>query len=239
LKIKGVLNMRKRLFICIALLTLAVGASAQKAERDYLRRGNRAFKDSTFVNAEIDYRKAIDANPSSAIGRYNLGNALLYQRKPKDAMEEYTLAAKIEKDKSKLAQIYHNMGTMFLAGKDYANAVKLLREALLNNPKDNETRYNYALAKKLLKNQQQQQQQNKDKQDQQKEQQQKEQEKKQEQKQQEQQKQEQQQQQQQNQMSKENAEQMLQSVMQDEKETQDKVKKQQVIMQGGKLEKDW
>ena len=39
-------------------------------------------------------------------------------------------------------------------------------------------------------------------------------------------------------MSKENAEQLLNSVMQDEKDVQDKVKKQQVI-QGGRLEKDW
>ena len=41
-----------------------------------------------------------------------------------------------------------------------------------------------------------------------------------------------------NEMSKENAEQLLNSVMQDEKDVQDKVKKQQVL-QGGRLEKDW
>lgn len=42
-----------------------------------------------------------------------------------------------------------------------------------------------------------------------------------------------------NQMSKENAEQLLNSVMQDEKDVQDKVKKQQKVLQGGRLEKDW
>ena len=42
-----------------------------------------------------------------------------------------------------------------------------------------------------------------------------------------------------NQMSKENAEQLLNSVMQDEKDVQDKVKKQQKVIQGGRLEKDW
>ena len=39
-------------------------------------------------------------------------------------------------------------------------------------------------------------------------------------------------------MSKENAEQLLNSVMQDEKDVQDKVKKQQKVLQGGRLEKD-
>ena len=40
-------------------------------------------------------------------------------------------------------------------------------------------------------------------------------------------------------MSKENAEQLLNSVMQDEQNTQDKVKKQQQAVQGTRLEKDW
>ena len=51
-------------------------------------------------------------------------------------------------------------------------------------------------------------------------------------------KQQQQQDQQQQQMSKENAEQMLQAAMQDEKDVQEKVKKM-MQMQGRKLEKDW
>ena len=48
----------------------------------------------------------------------------------------------------------------------------------------------------------------------------------------------QQQQQQQNQMSKENAEQLLNAVMQDEKDVQEKVKKQ-LQMRGKKYDKDW
>ena len=34
---------------------------------------------------------------------YNLGNALLMQQKAKDAMEQFEAAARVEKDKSKLA----------------------------------------------------------------------------------------------------------------------------------------
>ena len=134
----------------------------------------------------------------------------------------------------KLAHIYHNMGVIFQAGKDYAKAVDAYKMSLRNNPTDHETRYNLALAQKMLKDQQNQQNQdqnqdqNKDKQKDQKQDEKKDQqqppksEKKQD-----------------NQMSKENAEQLLNSVMQDEKDVQDKVKKQQKVMQGGRLEKDW
>ena len=232
--------MRNRTIGIILLLLTAISVSAQKAERDYIRKGNRAYKDSTYVNAEVNYRKAIDVNPKSAISMYNLGNTLMQQNKLQEAMEQFVAATKMENDKGNLAQIYHNMGVIFHSGKDYAKAVEAYKESLRNNPKDNETRYNLALAQKMLKDQEQNQQnqdQNQDKKEQEKEQD----KDKQDQNQQDQQNQDQQQQPpqpQENQMSKENAEQLLKSVMQDEKDVQDKVKKQQVI-QGGRLEKDW
>lgn len=57
----------------------------------------------------------------------------------------------------KLAHIYHNMGVIFQAGKDYAKAVDAYKMSLRNNPTDHETRYNLALAQKMLKDQQNQQ----------------------------------------------------------------------------------
>ena len=226
------------LFAVFALL--AAGASAQKAERDYIRKGNRFFNDSVFVDAEVNYRKALEANPKSTVSMYNLGNTLSQQQKFKEAMEQYVAAGKIEKDKMKLAHIYHNMGVLFQAGKDYGQAVEAYKMSLRNNPKDDETRYNLALAQKLLQNQDQNQDQNKDNQEN------KQDQKQDQNKQNNDQKQDDQQQQQppkpekkENEMSKENAEQLLNSVMQDEKETQDKVKKQQQVIQGGRLEKDW
>ena len=230
-------------------MLLCVGAgqalAQDKTDRDYLRSGNKLYNDSLFIKAEVDYRKALELNPKSTDAMFNLGNALLMQQKAKEAMEQYESVSKIEKDKEKLAQIYHNMGVILQSSKQLPQCIEAYKEALRNNPKDNETRYNLALAQKLLKDQQQdqqnqqqeqqqQQEQKEDKQDQNQNQ------KEQEQKDQQQQQQEQQQQQQQNkdEMSKENAQQLLNAVMQDEKNVQDKVKKQLQI-QGKKLEKDW
>ena len=228
-------------YVWLALMVfVSVSAFAQKAERDYIRKGNRAFKDSVYVDAEVDYRKALEANPQSTIARFNLSNTLLWQNKAQEAMNELVDAARIEKDKGRKAQIFHNMGVIFHTTKEYDKAIEMYKESLRNNPSDDETRYNLALAQKMLKDQQQNQQNQDQDQNQQDQQKQQEQQQNQDQQQQQQQQdqQQQQQQQQQDEMSKENAEQLLNSVMQDEQNTQDKVKKQQVI-QGSRLEKDW
>ncbi len=227
--------------LMVGLLMVSATAFGQKTVRDYLRSGNKLYKDSTFVKAEVDYRKALELDPKSTDAMYNLGNALLMQQKAKDAMEQLEAASKVEKDKKKLSQIYHNMGVILQSSKQYPQCIEAYKKALRNNPADDETRYNLALAQKLLKDQQQNQDQNKqqeqkqDKKDDDKQQKNKEQ---QDQKKKDQQNQNQQQQQNQNQMSKQNAEQLLKAAMQDEKNVQDKVKKG-VRIQGRKLEKDW
>lgn len=140
--------LKMKYILFAAFLLLAVGVSAQKAERDYIRKGNRLFNDSVFVDAEVNYRKALEVNPKSAVSMYNLGNTLSQQQKFQEAMEQYDSASKIEKDKMKLAHIYHNMGVLFQAGKDYAKAVDAYKMSLRNNPADHETRYNLALCSK-------------------------------------------------------------------------------------------
>ena len=229
--------MTKKFYILSLLLVAsAVQVFAQqKTDRDYLRSGNKLYNDSLFIKAEVDYRKALEINPKSTDAMFNLANALLMQQKAKEAMEQYESVSKIEKDKDKLAQIYHNMGVILQSSKQLPQCIEAYKESLRNNPKDNETRYNLALAQKQLKDQQQdqqeQQQQKKEEQEQQQNQDQQEQDQKDQQ-------QNPQQQQNKNEMSKENAQQLLNAVMQDEKNVQDKVKKQ-IQIQGKKLEKDW
>ena len=235
--------MMKKFYILSMLLFVgtAHGLAQNKTDRDYLRSGNKLYNDSLFIKAEVDYRKALEINPKSTDAMFNLANALLMQQKAQEAMEQYESVSKIEKDKEKLAQIYHNMGVILQSSKQLPQCIEAYKESLRNNPKDDETRYNLALAQKQLKDQQQdqqnqdqqqqQQQQKEEKQDQNKDQQQQEQKDQQQQNQQ-------QQQQNKNEMSKENAQQLLNAVMQDEKNVQDKVKKQLQI-QGKKLEKDW
>ena len=144
MKVKGYI-------LCMCLALTAVAGYGQKTDRDYLRSGNKLYKDSLFVKAEVDYRKALELNPKSADAMYNLGNALMMQEKAKEAMEQFDAASRLEKDKKKLAQIYHNMGVILQSSKQLPQCIEAYKQSLRNNPKYNETRYNLALAQKQLK----------------------------------------------------------------------------------------
>lgn len=232
--------MLKRIYLLNTFLCCVLIATAQQmTESDHIRNGNKLYADSLFEKAEVEYRKALELNPKSTDAMYNLGNALFCQatqskEKGDEALQQYTTAAKLETDKGKLSQIYHNLGTLYYTAQQYPQSVEAYKESLRNNPYDNETRYN--LAKAMFMNKQQQNQEQQQDQQQQEQQQQ-------EQQQQEQQSQEQQQQQQaqqnEEQISKENAEQILNALMQDEKDIQEKQKKMMQQHQGKTFDKDW
>ncbi len=215
------------------LLLVAVGMQAQ-SDRKMIRQGNKLYRKGNVAEAEVSYRKAVERNERNAQANYNLGNALMGQRKDSLAITQLEKAAKLETNPLRRAQAYHNMGVICQQHRMFGEAIEAYKEALRNNPTDNETRYNLALCKRQQQEQQQDQNQqnkdnkeNKDKQDQQKQdQQQKQDEKKQE-------------QQQKQQMSKENAEQLLNAAMQEEKQTQERMKKAQQQPQKRRLEKNW
>lgn len=229
----------------LSLLSVPAMTFAQKQERMHLRKGNALFEDSAYVDAEIEYRKALDADPKSVKAKYNLGNALANQEKTDDALKEYVSAAMAAKTKEEKARIYHNAGVALQKQKKYGECIEAYKNALKANPADDETRYNLALAQKMLKDQQQQQQQHNEQQQDKKDQQQQQQDQKQNQNNQndkkdnEQENQDQQQSQPQQQMSKENAEQLLNAVKQEEQNVRNKVQKQMQNASSRSLEKDW
>lgn len=231
--------MTKHYLLLFVLLGVASSLSAQKAERKHIREGNKQYKEQKYTDAEIEYRKGLEVNGRSAEGTYNLGNSLYRQNKNKEAISQYESMSAIEKDKTRLAATYHNMGNAYLKEKDLQKGIEAYKQSLRMNPNDDSTRYNLALAQKMLADQQQQQQ---DQEEEQKQEEKEEQQQKQDQQKQQQQKQDDQQKQQpqQQSMSKENAEQLLQAIQQDEKNTQQKVKEQQMQQQQRrKTDKDW
>ena len=216
------------------LLLVAASSSAQTTDRQYIRQGNKLFGTGDFANAEVSYRKALEKNPRNPQAAYNLGNALMAQKKDSAAIVQFESAAKMETNPLRKYQSYHNMGVICQSHKMYGEAIEAYKNALRLNPNDDETRYNLVLCKhqKQKQDQQQQnqqQQQQKDKQEQ-KQDQQEQQKDKQEQKKQEQQK---------PQMSKENAEQLLNAAIQNEKQTQDRMKKAQQQPQRRNIQKNW
>lgn len=118
--------------------------------KTYLSDGSVELADGDFPDAEFNYRKAIAINPSEEIGKYNLGNAYYNKEKNEEAMIRYQQAASVAKTKKEKHKAFHNLGNTFMNAKDYQAAVEAYKNALRNNPKDDETRYNLALAKEML-----------------------------------------------------------------------------------------
>ncbi len=136
--------------ILILLLCVATMSYAQ-TDRQFVRNGNKHFYKQQYDKAEVQYRKAVSNNPSNPQALYNLGCALMMQNKDSAAIVQYQKAIKVEKNKLRLASVYHNIGVICQNHKMYGDAIKAYEQSLRNNPKDNETRYNLALCKKMQK----------------------------------------------------------------------------------------
>lgn len=142
--------------VTYSLLLCSLVTFSQEKEKDkkdeYLSKGNKEFSKKEYVEAEADYRISQSKNPTNPQSMYNLGNAIYRQGKPSEAMYAYFDAIEKAETKKDKHRAYHNLGNMFMEQKDYQTAVEAYRNALRNDPYDEETRYNFALAKEMLKN---------------------------------------------------------------------------------------
>ncbi len=250
--------MRKCLIIIFLLSSLPLWSQADKKA---VRKGNREFRKEHFAEADIEYRRALNADTSSVKAAYNLANAL-YREQSFDEAGKYIQQASRHigslPDEKKQVDMAHkvsfNAGDIALQKKDYKSAVEAFIQALVANPDDMDAKENYLYAKKMLENQQQgggggDQNQDQNQQDQNQNQDQQNQDQNQDQDKQDQQQDQQNQDQNQNQdqqdqgkqgISPQQAQQMLQAIQAKEKETQDKVKKEKAAaLSSRQKEKNW
>ena len=137
-------------FILYSILLFAVVAFGQEKDKA-LPKANDEFAEKKFANAEADYRISQSNNPKKAIASYNLGNAIYRQNQIGEAQFSFSRAIKNATIRPEKHQAFHNLGNTYMKEKNYSAAVEAYKNALRNDPADEESRYNFALAKKLLK----------------------------------------------------------------------------------------
>jgi tetratricopeptide (TPR) repeat protein len=165
----------KHILIYILVAT-SLNAFSQKKNKEQLKtqdqakelvyEGNELALNEDYVNAEMEYRKAISKQPNMAVGNYNLANSYYEKGKLEEALYRLEQAAKNATTKEEKHKAYHNIGNVLMQNKQCKEAVEAFKNALRNNPSDEETRYNFALAKECAKEQQDQEDENKDQNDQ-------------------------------------------------------------------------
>lgn len=246
--------MKRKLLIFALSVVLPVCAFCQqdystKKERNYIREGNELFKEKRYAEAEAAFKKALQENGNSPIAKFNLATTYLKQVNLNDTTQNGLLSEtqQLLKETASIAdpklasKAYYDLGNIFYNQKNYAQSIAMYKDALRRNPDDDQARQNLRLAQKQLQHQQNQQQNQDNKQDNKDQQKQNQDQNKEKNKNgQDQQKPDNQQQKQpqqppKNGMSKENAEQILQTMQNEEKNTQDKVNKAKMQqMKGGR-----
>ena len=172
----------KMLFLGILLLPVCTVSAqddpevAARTAKRYMQEAEAAKAEDDMASAEAFYRKAIATDPSNAEAKFNLGNLYYEKEITGQAVERHGQAAKVTESKGLKHDSFHNRGNAFMKEKKYKEAIEAYKNSLRNNPSDDQTRYNLALAKKMLEEEQkkgggddnkdQNKDQNKDKQDQ-------------------------------------------------------------------------
>lgn len=145
---------KQKLFFCLVAMWTICGYSQESAEAtllsdQYVYEGNTIVEES-FVEAEKNYRMALSEMPSNRKGAYNLGNAYYTAELYDEALARLNSVAK-DGSKSEKHRAYHNIGNVLMQNKQCEKAVEAFKNALRNNPSDDESRYNLALAQQCAK----------------------------------------------------------------------------------------
>ena len=146
------MKMKNKLF-WIFILSMQTFLQGQEGKViNHIYEGNNNTEDGAYVAAEKSYRKALSLAPEKSIALHNLGNTHFLAEQYDEASQRFFQTQKFASSKEDKHRAFHNMGNVFMKKKEYQKAVEAYKNALRNNPSDDETRYNYALAKELLEN---------------------------------------------------------------------------------------
>jgi tetratricopeptide (TPR) repeat protein len=229
---------------------MSINSIAQN-KKSFLRNGNELYADSSYNEAEIQYRKSLLEDQDYFNASFNLADAVYKQERYKESSALFDALKDDTPTDEDLAKMYHNLGNSLVKEGKLDDAIAAYKNALRINPNDNETRHNLALSKQLKQEQEQEEEEeeeNKDEQkedkegDEKKEQKDKEQEKEEENKKQEENKEDQKQNQPEEKkedMSREDAEKMLEAIQQQEKNLQEELQKKKFKGIRTKVLKDW
>ena len=164
--------MRSKIAI-LSLVLLAFGSSSLHAQgiKSHLRQANKLYHAKDYAGAIQSYRRALLRDSLSGKANFGLGASAYAQGRYDEAKSYLERAVQDQQlTPQQQAGVLHNLGNVAMKKKDYQSAVQSYEEVLLRNPEDENTRYNLALAQKLLQqnknnnnNQQQKQDPNKDK----------------------------------------------------------------------------
>lgn len=144
----------EKLIYILTIFMVSVSSAYGQNVRSMIRDGNKNYRAGKFPQSEIKYRKALEKDPYNPQASYNLGCTMMRQGRDSVAIKQFEKASKLENNKLRRAKSYHNIGVILHKQKNYGEAIEAYKNALRNNPNNNDTRYNLALCQRQLRQQQ-------------------------------------------------------------------------------------
>jgi len=214
-----------RSLLTVLLFLISINSIAQN-KKSFLRDGNKLYNDSSYNEAEMQYRKSLEKDQDYFNASFNLADAIYKQERYDEASALFNALEDNAPSKNDLAKVYHNLGNSLVKEQKLKEAINAYKNALRINPDDDDTRHNLALSTRMKQNQENQenQEEQKENQEEQKENQEEQKENPEENKQ---------------EMSKEAAEKMLEAIQEKEKDLQKEMQKKKVKGKKVKILKDW
>ena len=149
--------MRSKLIYILCLTAFAYGSSSAQWIKSDVRRAGKLYKKGNYAAASAEYRRALLKDSLYAKANFGLANSA-YQEGHYDQAKSYLerLARTEQLPQRQQADVLHNLGNVAMKQKDYRTAIEAYEESLIRNPQNEATRYNLVLAQRLLKQQEQQ-----------------------------------------------------------------------------------
>ena len=145
----------KKISIFILLISLSYNTQSQN-KKTFIRDGNNLYNDSSYNMAEMQYRKSLEKDQDYFNASFNLADAIYKQERYEESSSLFDALKDNAKNNIDLAKINHNLGNSLLKENKTDQAIEAYKDALRNNPKDEQTRYNLAYAQKVKKQEEEQ-----------------------------------------------------------------------------------
>jgi tetratricopeptide (TPR) repeat protein len=142
----------KKLWV-IGILFLFANSLFADNSKEFIKKGNSYYSNKRYKSAEVEYRKALEMDPTNNYAKFNLGNAYYRQGNYEEALKQFDAVNRNKINKNDLSKAYYNLGNTMMQSKKYEDAIETYKKALINNPDDFDAKYNLEYARRLLQQQ--------------------------------------------------------------------------------------
>jgi len=142
-------------FLLLIFCSLFPAASFAQNEKALIKKGNEAYEKREYENAATSYRQATDKKPGDPVAQYNLGNALYKNNKTEEAISAYEKALANSTAAADKAKTFYNKGVVLQNNKKLPECIDAYKNALKLDPKDEDARLNLQKALQQQKQQEQ------------------------------------------------------------------------------------